>query len=187
MQDLTYFYHEVEYQDKVQEAEYDELGDLKAPAVYQSRIETKLKPRPECKPRSALDRVIALGKPQAVALKFAEMVVHQEQWEWFDRFKEYEEAKAKWEEDKESFIPEALEESEELTVFDIPEPSEPWRPLELTAEQVLLPYYSTRRAAEYPELSEFADAYVKSQAGDYSQMDVYIKDCLAVKAKYPKS
>lgn len=39
------------------------------------------------------------------------------------------------------------------------------------------------RAAEYPPMSDYIDGVVK---GDQAQIDKYIADCLAVKAKYPK-
>ena len=40
-----------------------------------------------------------------------------------------------------------------------------------------------KRAAEYPPVTDYLDGIVK---GDQSQVDKYIADCLAVKAKYPK-
>lgn len=43
--------------------------------------------------------------------------------------------------------------------------------------------YIDRRAAEYPPMSDYLDGVVK---GDQAQIDKYIADCLAVKAKYPK-
>jgi hypothetical protein len=43
--------------------------------------------------------------------------------------------------------------------------------------------YIAKRAAEYPPYSDYLDGIVK---GDQSQIDKYIADCLAVKAKYPK-
>ena len=43
--------------------------------------------------------------------------------------------------------------------------------------------YKAQRAAEYPNLAEYLDGVVK---GDQVQIDKYIADCLAVKAKYPK-
>jgi hypothetical protein len=43
--------------------------------------------------------------------------------------------------------------------------------------------YQRNRAAEYPSMHEYLDAVVK---GDTEQMQKYIADCLAVKAKYPK-
>ena len=46
--------------------------------------------------------------------------------------------------------------------------------------------YTELRQAEYPPLGEFADAFVKLQSGDHTQMDQYVVDCLVVKAKYPK-
>jgi hypothetical protein len=39
------------------------------------------------------------------------------------------------------------------------------------------------RAKEYPPMSDYIDGVVK---GDQAQIDKYIADCLAVKAKYPK-
>ena len=43
--------------------------------------------------------------------------------------------------------------------------------------------YKYQRAAEYPDFREYLDGVVK---GDQAQIDKYIADCLAVKAKYPK-
>ena len=43
--------------------------------------------------------------------------------------------------------------------------------------------YVAKRAAEYPPMADYLDGIVK---GDQEQIDKYIADCLAVKAKYPK-
>jgi hypothetical protein len=43
--------------------------------------------------------------------------------------------------------------------------------------------YQRQRANEYPDLKEYLDGIVK---GDNAQIQKYINDCLAVKAKYPK-
>ena len=43
--------------------------------------------------------------------------------------------------------------------------------------------YKYARAKEYPPLTDYLDGVVK---GDQAQIDKYIADCLAVKAKYPK-
>jgi tRNA A37 N6-isopentenylltransferase MiaA len=43
--------------------------------------------------------------------------------------------------------------------------------------------YARKRAVEYPNMADYLDGVVK---GDQAQMDKYIADCLAVKAKYPK-
>ena len=43
--------------------------------------------------------------------------------------------------------------------------------------------YKVKRAAEYPPMADYLDGIVKS---DQDQIDKYIADCLAVKAKYPK-
>ena len=43
--------------------------------------------------------------------------------------------------------------------------------------------YKYARASEYPPITDYIDGVVK---GDQVQIDKYIADCLAVKAKYPK-
>jgi hypothetical protein len=43
--------------------------------------------------------------------------------------------------------------------------------------------YIAKRQAEYPPITDYLDGIVK---GDQDQVDKYIADCLAVKAKYPK-
>lgn len=58
---------------------------------------------------------------------------------------------------------------------DIPQPEVEPEPTTLT--------YSQKRAAEYPLMTDYLDGVVK---GDQAQIDKYIADCLAVKAKYPK-
>ena len=43
--------------------------------------------------------------------------------------------------------------------------------------------YIAKRAAEYPSITDYLDGVVKS---DQAQINKYIADCQAVKAKYPK-
>jgi hypothetical protein len=43
--------------------------------------------------------------------------------------------------------------------------------------------YAIKRAAEYPPITDYIDGVVKV---DQTQINKYIADCLAVKAKYPK-
>lgn len=43
--------------------------------------------------------------------------------------------------------------------------------------------YQRLRAKEYPPITEYIDGVVK---GDSAQVQKYIDECLAVKAKYPK-
>jgi len=43
--------------------------------------------------------------------------------------------------------------------------------------------YIAKRASEYAPITDYIDGVVK---GDQVQIDKYIADCLAVKAKYPK-
>ena len=47
--------------------------------------------------------------------------------------------------------------------------------------------YKDKRAAEYPSLADFADAYYWAQNGDDTKMTAYIEKCAAVKEKYPKA
>ena len=44
--------------------------------------------------------------------------------------------------------------------------------------------YIAKRQAEYPNVIDYIDGVVK---GDQAQIDKYIADCQAVKAKYPKA
>lgn len=46
-----------------------------------------------------------------------------------------------------------------------------------------VPTYKELRAREYPPMADYLDGIVK---GDQAQIDKYIADCLAIKAKYPK-
>jgi hypothetical protein len=43
--------------------------------------------------------------------------------------------------------------------------------------------YIAKRAAEFPPITDYIDGVVK---GDQAQIDKYIADCLAVKARHPK-
>ena len=43
--------------------------------------------------------------------------------------------------------------------------------------------YIAKRQAEYPPITDWVDGMVK---GDQAQINKYIADCQAVKAKYPK-
>jgi len=55
---------------------------------------------------------------------------------------------------------------------------------EANYQQRLAAYdYAKRRVLEYPPVADYIDGVVK---GDQAQIDKYIADCLAVKAKYPK-
>ena len=46
------------------------------------------------------------------------------------------------------------------------------------------PTYADKRKLEYPQMQDYLDGIVKD---DQTQIDKYISDCKAVKAKYPKS
>jgi len=57
-----------------------------------------------------------------------------------------------------------------------------WEVTDASPEEVLQRVLQLR-ADEYPPMSDYLDGIVK---GDQTQVDKYIADCLAVKAKYPK-
>jgi hypothetical protein len=69
--------------------------------------------------------------------------------------------------------------------LDIAQPTEAQlNALESQANEVeRLNLVKSNRANEYPDFKEYLDGIVK---GDQAQIDKYIADCLAVKAKYPK-
>ena len=46
--------------------------------------------------------------------------------------------------------------------------------------------YRRRRASEYPDLQELADALVHEAAGNSAPLKAYTDACQAVKAKFPK-
>jgi hypothetical protein len=57
-----------------------------------------------------------------------------------------------------------------------------WTVLDATPEEHLARVLNAR-ANEYPPVTDYLDGIVKQ---DQAQIDKYIADCLAVKAKYPK-
>ena len=67
-------------------------------------------------------------------------------------------------------------------VYDNGEWVKPWGVVDASPEEVLKRILNLR-ASEYPPMSDYLDGVVK---GDQAQIDKYIADCLAVKAKYPK-
>ena len=69
--------------------------------------------------------------------------------------------------------------------LDIAKPTEAQlNALEAQANEVeRLNLVKANRANEYPDFKEYLDGIVK---GDNAQVQKYINDCLAVKAKYPK-
>jgi hypothetical protein len=69
--------------------------------------------------------------------------------------------------------------------LDIAQPTETQlNALESQANEIeRLNLIKVNRANEYPDFKEYLDGIVK---GDQAQIDKYIADCLAVKAKYPK-
>ena len=63
-----------------------------------------------------------------------------------------------------------------------PKPSKQAVEAEITRLQIAIGHVEPR-SKEYPPITDYLDGVVK---GDQVQIDKYIADCLAVKAKYPK-
>lgn len=93
--------------------------------------------RPETKSMADLERVIELGKPEAVVAKFAEMAAIGEQWGWFDNYQEYLLAVTERDEAIASHEPEFDEDGNEIEWLPPETPIEPIRPVLRTVEEVL--------------------------------------------------
>ena len=133
----------------------------------------------EIKAQADLDRVVALGKPQFVIDKFTECVNNGIAWGFHDEYIQYltdMEEWSSWEP-----IQEFDEEGEAL-----PLPTQPDAPNEPVRGSDVVLNYADLRKAEYPPLEDFADAYVKAQLGDSSELDEYVAMCNDIKVKYPK-
>ena len=52
-----------------------------------------------------------------------------------------------------------------------------------TLDKINANAYIAKRQAEYPPITDYIDGVVKN---DQAQIDKYIEDCLAVKARHPK-
>lgn len=160
---------------------YDE--DLEVMVVTEAaefRTQTVLANRPETKTQEDLDRIIKQGKPRAVVDKFAVMVDLGNAWDWLDEYLAYlndEDTYAKWKPIYGTF------DYSDVEVQVNVKPSEPVLPIRRVREEV---NYAALRAKHYPELSEFADAFVHRDKGDLQPMIDYIAKCQAVKDKYPK-
>jgi hypothetical protein len=75
-----------------------------------------------------------------------------------------------------------------VTTGETTESIVPMTAKEITKAQQLQAYvdahaYIAKRASEYPPITDYIDGVVK---GDQVQIDKYIADCLAVKARHPK-
>lgn len=58
--------------------------------------------------------------------------------------------------------------------------------LQRITEEYLATAYQRLRAAEYPPLTDLADALYHQSKGDNTKMEAYLAACEAVKLKYPK-
>ena len=75
-----------------------------------------------------------------------------------------------------------------VTTGEITESIVPMTAEEITKAQQAQAYvdahaYIAKRASEYPPMTDWLDGMVKN---DQAQIDKYIADCLAVKARHPK-
>lgn len=135
-----------------------------------------------------LERVIALSKPDAVIEKYAVMVEAAMQWAWVHEYIHYLNDLHDWQKASVNFVPVEtyLDEEQgikELSKFDLPEPVKPIRPTPREVFHVLAPYFEARRRSAYPDVRDFADAYVHLQQGDTTVMDEYVEKCMAVKTR----
>jgi len=91
-----------------------------------------------------IERVVALGKgnTQRVIEMFAPMVDRGSQWRWYQSYLIYLNSKEEWYNRSQEFV------SEEGSEFQEVEPLAPVRPLSLSVEQTLAPYFGTLRAAK---------------------------------------
>jgi hypothetical protein len=55
--------------------------------------------------------------------------------------------------------------------------------LPIAVEPIDTTDYKTKRGLAYPPFTDYLDGVVK---GDQAQIDKYVADCLAVKARFPK-
>ena len=89
MENLDYFYEDVEEHTLLTPAVINELGEITEEATYDVKIVKQLKTPPESKSISDLERVIALGKSQEVIDLFAQLVATRYQWEWFAEYTQH--------------------------------------------------------------------------------------------------
>jgi len=144
----------------------------------------ELKTRPESKSITDLERVITLGKPQAVLDKFAALITAYAPWKYFDLYRGYLKELDKVTTHNDAIETVLDEEGNDITPEPLALPTEPVKPE--APVDLLAPYVNTLRQQAYPELEEFADAFVKHFNGDSSQMQEYVAACQTVKLKYPK-
>ena len=140
----------------------------------------RLSTRPETKTQADLDRVIGLGKSQRVIDMFKVMLDAGSDWDWCEDYILYLNDVQTYD----NFVP-AFEWDEDLDVevqvtFNIPEPVQPIR-----MQHTVIPY-QTLRAALYPSLAEFADAYVHERNGNPAAMNKYVAECNCIKDLHPK-
>lgn len=146
----------------------------------------ELTARPETKSIQSLERVIALSKPDSIIELFASMVAIGEQWDWLDYYNLHLIEVSDIEHYNEN-LPTLVNDDGVITESvprQIPEMVE--QPVLRSVDDVLAPYYSARRKAKYPDLAEFADAFVKHYGGDSEMIDKYVLDCKNVKESIPK-
>ena len=95
---------------------------------YADVLYIKELPTPESKSKADLERVTALAKPSHVIDAFTAMYATGEQWEWFNKYKDYLVAVSDRLELIANYVPELDEEGEPIPLVEPDEPTAPIRP-----------------------------------------------------------
>ena len=195
--DLSYF--EEQYEELSSPAFEDERGNH-VEAIYTTK--TRIKPRPQTKTLIDVERVISNKKPDAITNSFVEMYLKGIQWDWLEKYKE-------WEQDCEELNAWNAEfagtvshtesvrvvsgEGEFATVTYEDQdvlweakqlPDEPVRPALQTLEQWRLNNYAMLRQAAYPSVVDQLEALYDDQINGTTKF----KDMIdTVKTKIPKN
>ena len=142
-----------------------------------------VQPAGEHKTVSDLERIIALGRSNSDVIldKFAVMVERRTQWTWFQEYLTFMGEHATWVQDAAAFEP-----TEDESTFTRVEPLKPLRPQAKTGDEVLAPYWRTRRIASYGPLGDLADAVLKYVDGDDVEIMGLVAHSKVIKAKYKK-
>lgn len=133
----------------------------------------------ETKTQADLDRVIGLGKSQRVIDLFEVMVDRGNNWAYCLDYIYYLNDLDTWE----KWEAQDIVDPDGNITGTTEKPAKPLEPIRVVRQAIP---YSVLRKQAYPDITDFADAFVKAQAGDNTTMQEYVARCLAVKEKYPK-
>ena len=175
---LTEFLVDIEVltADAVYTTDDDGVITLVSPATY--RTQTVLADRPETKTKADLDRIIGLGKSAKVRTQFTKLVNNGIAWDWLDAHILHLNDVDTYE----KFVPEDVLDEDD-NIIGQTSMSAPVAPVRLP--NVVIDYRELRKN-EYPNLTEFADAFIHNTNGNSQPLNDYVTKCNAVKAKYPQ-